>query len=73
VSGADLNGAHLDYTDLTVANLSGANLSGARNLTQAQLDRACGVQVTLPDRTVHDLEPCPPQPFAPALNRGATP
>ena len=33
---ADLTGADLD------ANLSGANLSDAKNLTQEQLDKACG-------------------------------
>lgn len=40
--GADLNGAFLDSADL-----SGADLRGARNLSQEQLDRACGTDVQL--------------------------
>ena len=49
---ADLTGANLTNANLTDANLSDANLSGAklsgadlsdaRNLTQTQLDKACG-------------------------------
>jgi uncharacterized protein YjbI with pentapeptide repeats len=35
--GGDLTGANLSGVDLRVANLT-----GARNLTQAQLDQACG-------------------------------
>ena len=42
LSGADLRLAKLRDADLSDANLSGANLSGAENLTQAQLDKACG-------------------------------
>ncbi|MGC0389367.1 pentapeptide repeat-containing protein [Bradyrhizobium sp. USDA 241] len=52
LSGADLSGVILFNADLSRANLSGASLlgatlldadlSGARNLTQAQLDKACG-------------------------------
>jgi Pentapeptide repeats (8 copies) len=39
---ADLTNAHLANADLSIADLSGANLSGAKNLTQMQLDEACG-------------------------------
>ena len=52
LSGADLSGVILFNADLSRANLSGASLlgatllnaglSGARNLTQTQLDKACG-------------------------------
>jgi uncharacterized protein YjbI with pentapeptide repeats len=47
LSRANLTGAHLDRADLTGADLSGtnlsrANLTGALNLTQEQLDQACG-------------------------------
>jgi uncharacterized protein YjbI with pentapeptide repeats len=38
----DLSGADLRDANLSDANLSGVNLSGARNLTQMQLDAACG-------------------------------
>ena len=39
---ANLSGANLRDANLSEANLSGANLSGAKNLTQTQLDKACG-------------------------------
>jgi hypothetical protein len=47
LSGANLREANLIAADLSSANLSGANLSSAdlssvRNLTQTQLDKACG-------------------------------
>src|SRR5215472_1749738 len=42
LSGADLSDAYLDRADLTGADLSDTNLSGAKNLTQMQLDKACG-------------------------------
>jgi hypothetical protein len=41
LTGADLRGA-----DLSAAHLSGADLRGVRNLTQAQLDQACGTEAT---------------------------
>lgn len=41
---ADLSGANLDKVDIT-----GADLLNARGLTQAQLDRACGIAKALPD------------------------
>lgn len=65
--GADLSGARLFGADLSGANLGGANLSGAdldsanlrsaRNLTQAQLDKACGKEAKLPEGLI--LKPCP--------------
>jgi uncharacterized protein YjbI with pentapeptide repeats len=47
LSGADLSGAklgkaNLSGADLSYANLNGADLSDAKNLTQTQLDEACG-------------------------------
>lgn len=39
---ADLRGANLQGSRLDDSNLRGAKLQGARNLTQAQLDEACG-------------------------------
>ena len=38
----NLSGANLSGADLTGAHLNGANLTGAKNLTQEQLDKACG-------------------------------
>ena len=38
----DFRGADLRFADLSGANLTGADLSGAENLTQEQLDKACG-------------------------------
>jgi uncharacterized protein YjbI with pentapeptide repeats len=45
---ADLSGAHLSRADLSLADLTGANLRGAKNLTQEQLDQACGNADTKP-------------------------
>ena len=42
LSGAHLTGANLALANLNGADLRGANLSGAKNLTQMQLDQACG-------------------------------
>jgi uncharacterized protein YjbI with pentapeptide repeats len=54
-SGADLNGA-----DLSGAILRGADLSGAKNLTQMQLDQACGdAHTKLPEGLT--IKPCPPR------------
>jgi uncharacterized protein YjbI with pentapeptide repeats len=39
---ADLGGAYLRGAYLVSANLAGADLSGTHELTQAQLDSACG-------------------------------
>jgi len=67
LNGADLSGANLflatlHEADLTAANLSGASLAEANlrvavNLTQEQLDKACGNEKTkLPVRLT--LKPC---------------
>jgi hypothetical protein len=58
LTGASLFGASLSGTaSLFGANLRGADLRGARNITQAQLDQACGTDVKLdPGLT---LKPCP--------------
>jgi uncharacterized protein YjbI with pentapeptide repeats len=56
LQGADLNGANLQGADFT-----GANLSTTKNLTQEQLDEACGDDKTLlPDDL--EIEPCPEEP-----------
>jgi hypothetical protein len=57
LSGANLSAADLSGANLSGANLSGANLSGARNLSQRQLDEACGNATTkLPEGLT--LKPC---------------
>jgi Pentapeptide repeats (8 copies) len=48
LSGAELGGADLSDADLNYTDLSDAELSNAKNLTQAQLDRACGKDAKLP-------------------------
>jgi uncharacterized protein YjbI with pentapeptide repeats len=54
---ADLRGADLTQVDLSDANLSNANLSDVKNLTQAQLDKACGnANTKLPKELT--LKPC---------------
>jgi uncharacterized protein YjbI with pentapeptide repeats len=66
LTGADLTGAFLG-ADLTgafpgaapsggPANLSGANLTAVKNLTQGQLDKACGTDTKLPNGLT--LKPC---------------
>ncbi|MET4519087.1 pentapeptide repeat-containing protein [Bradyrhizobium sp. I1.7.5] len=50
LSKANLSNANLTRADLTGADLTGAKLSTAKNLTQEQLDKACGNASTqLPD------------------------
>src|SRR6516162_8013440 len=59
LSRADLSGANLSRADLSAADLSdanlgnaglsGATLSNAKNLTQTQLDEACGNATKLPE------------------------
>jgi uncharacterized protein YjbI with pentapeptide repeats len=58
----------LARANLEGAELSGANLLDARNLTQPQLDRACGTDATLPPGLT--LKPCQPgwSLFAPPIN-----
>ena len=46
LNGATLRGATLSDATLSDADLNGANLRGAKNLTQEQLDRACGNENT---------------------------
>jgi hypothetical protein len=60
LDGADLRGAHLFFTFLDGAHLDGANLRGAIDLTQEQLDRACGTDVELDPWLT--IKPCPPKP-----------
>jgi uncharacterized protein YjbI with pentapeptide repeats len=64
--GANLSGAHLTNADLRGSNLSGANLTGANlsgtdlrgtNVTQRQLDSACGLGTKLPPAL--RIQPCP--------------
>ncbi len=82
---ADLSGANLSRATLLVANLTRANLAGASlnatnnltrayNLTQAQLDQACG-KPALPggDGDLKLDKPCPPRPVATPPNRRPTP
>jgi hypothetical protein len=66
LAGADLRGANLSNTNLNGANLGatdesvylfGADLRDTQNLTQAQLDEACGRDVKLPAGLT--LKPCP--------------
>jgi hypothetical protein len=57
LNGANLNAANLNGANLSDANLEGANLEHARNLTQTQLDEACGnVYTKLPEGLT--LKPC---------------
>jgi hypothetical protein len=57
LSGADLYRVNLSGADLYRPNLSGANLLGAKNLTQTQLDKACGnADTKLPEGLT--LKPC---------------
>ena len=64
LTGADLRDARLDGASLSDANLTGANLTGAdlrgtKNLTQMQLDQACGdAHTKLPGGLT--IKPCPP-------------
>jgi Pentapeptide repeats (8 copies) len=58
---ADLTKANLSRADLTKANLSRADLSDAVEITQTQLDEACGNERTrLPEGLT--LKPCPQPP-----------
>jgi hypothetical protein len=57
LSRAFLNGANLERANLERANLSHADLSEAKDLTQAQLDQACGTDAKLPPGLT--LKPCP--------------
>ena len=66
LSGADLNNANLNNAILTDADLTDADLTDAKNLTQAQLDQACGGKPrTLPPGLIWDkAKPCPEKSIA---------
>ena len=58
LSGANLQGADLSGASLQQATLVGANLQGAIELTQEQLDSACGdAETKLPPGMF--IKPCP--------------
>ncbi len=58
LQGANLQGANLFLAKLQGADLSGANLQGAIELTQEQLDSACGdAETKLPPGMF--IKPCP--------------
>ena len=59
--GAELIDTRLSGANLTDANLVGADLSGALNLTQGQLDLACGMPKALPPGLI--VKPCSPDWF----------
>ena len=60
LTGASLSGANLTGADLRGADLRGADLRGAKNLTQMQLDQACGdAHTKLPEGLT--IKPCPPR------------
>jgi uncharacterized protein YjbI with pentapeptide repeats len=67
LTGAHLHDAHLHDAKLNGADLSDADLSGAHNLTQAQLDQACGTGTQLPPSLT--LKPCPEPAAPPAPGR----
>jgi uncharacterized protein YjbI with pentapeptide repeats len=59
LSGANLRSANLRDANFSVAYLIRADLTGAKNLTQTQLNEACGNNETrLPEGL--SLKPCPP-------------
>ncbi len=70
--GAILSGANLQSTDLSGAHLDGADLTSTKNLSQAQLDRACGTGAVLPPGLT--LKPCPApwEPFRATMLRMIT-
>ncbi len=57
LSGANLSEANLTNAVLRVTKLNGTNLSGVSGLTQAQLDRACGDDATVPPEGL-TIKPC---------------
>ena len=57
----NLKGADLTDADLTDADLGGDGLTRALNLTQEQLDKACGKGVKSLDRLTFHPKPCPPR------------
>jgi hypothetical protein len=74
---ANLINVQLDYVHLAGAsmknaNLTGANLNGALELTQEQLNEACGRPAVLPPGLNLD-KPCRENPVAPSSNSKMTP
>ena len=57
---AELQGANFLGANFQGADLQGADLPGARNLTQEQLDKACGdIRTLLPDYPKgYKIKPC---------------
>ena len=68
---ANLRDANLKDADLRGANLSDTNLGDAKDLTQAQLDGACGTNAKLPGSL--SLKRCPKDWSGPPLNQKTTP
>jgi hypothetical protein len=56
--GANLRGANLRGANLRGANLGGADLTGVNELTEGQLDQACGTDAKIPSGLT--LKPCSP-------------
>jgi len=69
---AQLDYVHLAGASLKNANLTGANLNGALNLTQEQLDEACGRPAVLPPGLTLD-RPCRETPVAPSRSPKTAP
>jgi uncharacterized protein YjbI with pentapeptide repeats len=75
LSGAHLSGAVLSDANLSNADLSDADLSGVKNLTQTQLDEACGdANTKLPEGLILNNicpsrigKPCPSTKDAPLI------
>ena len=69
LQGANLSYANLQGADLEEAYLQGADFTDAQNLTQEQLDAACGDdETTLPDDLAdYRVKPCP-EPERPPAN-----
>lgn len=59
LTNADLGSANLTNARLDFADLTGANLTDVKNLSQVQLDQACGKPKVLPPGLTLD-KPCPP-------------
>jgi hypothetical protein len=58
LNGANLSRANVSDTYLFYADLSGAILEDAKNLTQTQLDQACGKPSVLPPGITRYKDPC---------------
>jgi uncharacterized protein YjbI with pentapeptide repeats len=58
LTGVNLNSANMTNADLNGVNFDNADLGDALNLTQSQLDVACGTKTKLPPKLT--IKPCPP-------------